>query len=473
MRVEYLEPGERIDLTALDRSPSADTEASETAAAIIAVVRERGDEALAEYTKEFDNATRNGVIVGSREVDRSIRGISQELASAINSAYQNIRNFHQQQMAQSWFTTRADGVLLGSMVNPIDSVGIYVPGGVAAYPSTVLMNAIPAKVAGVRRIAMVTPPRNDGTVDPAVLGAAHLVGVEEIYAVGGAQAIAALAYGTESIAPVDKIVGPGNAYVTAAKRLVSGDVGIDMIAGPSEVAILADETADATFVAIDLLAQAEHDRNACTFLVTTDESLVDEVIAEIEKQLTISPRQVISKPAIDDNCYVYICEDMDTAIDAINDIAPEHLEIMVDQAIDYISLIKNAGAIFIGPWSPVSVGDYIAGPNHTLPTNRTSRWASPLSVNDFIKRTSIVSYSFAALSNDVEKISALAMAEGLWAHSRSVEMRFEDDDDDDGEDAVFGELAAYEGDDEGDDDEEFDDAEVDEFDDDEIDDDDA
>ncbi|MDR0459097.1 MAG: histidinol dehydrogenase, partial [Coriobacteriales bacterium] len=340
-----------------------------------------------------------------------------------------IRDFHQRQVSQSWFISRPDGALLGNKITPLNSVGIYVPGGRAAYPSTVLMNVLPALVAGVKRIVLCTPPQSDGSPDSAVLAAARMAGVSEIYAVGGAQAIAALAYGTESIYPVDKIVGPGNAYVAAAKRLVSGDVGIDMIAGPSEVAILADESSDASLIAIDLLAQAEHDPDACTYLITTDESLVDEVIEQVEQFLAYSPRQAITKASIDDNCLVLVCDDLPTAIAAVNYIAPEHLEIQMEQPLELLGLIENTGAIFLGLWTPQSVGDYTAGPNHTLPTSGTARWSGPLAVDDFVKRTSVVSYSYAALSNDAPHILALAQAEGLWAHGRAVELRFVDPED--------------------------------------------
>jgi len=434
MKIDYLEEGERISPENLNRKPIAGSEASATAEAIIKEVRERGDEAVAEYTKQLDKTERKSSRISNAEIERAIREISSELRRALESAAAAIKDFHQRQQTQSWFITRPDGALLGSKVSPLSSVGIYVPGGRAAYPSTVLMNTIPAKVAGVDRIVICTPPRPDGSVDSGILAAANMVGVTEIHAIGGAQAIAAMAYGTETIAPVNKIVGPGNAYVAAAKRLVSGDVGIDMIAGPSEVAILADETADATLVAIDLLAQAEHDPDACTYLVTTDESLVDDVIKGIERLLAYSPRQEITKASIDNNCMVYVCDDLPTAINAVNDIAPEHLEVLFDQPMELLGLIRNCGAIFLGPWTPQSVGDYTAGPNHTLPTNGTARWASPLSVDDFVKRTSVVSYSFSALVNDAPNIVAIANAEGLWAHGRAVELRFEDDDDAEGED---------------------------------------
>ncbi|MDR2957125.1 MAG: histidinol dehydrogenase [Coriobacteriales bacterium] len=429
MRVDYLDAGERLTAETLGREPFSSSEANAVAADIIKTVRQAGDAALVNYTKQFDKAERKSLEVSPLEIEKAWRDIDANLRDALEYAANAIRDFHERQKTQSWFVTRPDGAMLGSKLTALKSVGIYVPGGRAPYPSTVLMNALPAQVAGVKRIIMVTPPKADGSIDKGILAAAKLAGITEIYAVGGAQAIAALAYGTESIDPVDKIFGPGNAYVAAAKRLVSGDVGIDMIAGPSEVAILADESSDASLVAIDLLAQAEHDPDACTFLITTDEALVDEVIERIEHHLAFSSRQEITKQSIDNNCLVLVCDDLPTAISAVNDIAPEHLEIHMDQPLELLGLIENVGAVFLGPWTPQSVGDYTAGPNHTLPTNSTARWESPLSVDDFVKRTSVVSYSYAALSNDAPYILALAKAEGFWAHGRAVELRFEEEDD--------------------------------------------
>ncbi|MCL2632100.1 MAG: histidinol dehydrogenase [Coriobacteriia bacterium] len=428
MRIEFIETGERVNLETLNRKPFFDSDASVIAANIIQEVRSRGDAAVAEYTLALDKANRPTAEVGKREVERGMRELGGAMQEALMEAADAIKAFHENQLPTSSFISRADGSMVGTRVTPIESVGIYIPGGRASYPSTVLMNVIPAKAAGVKRICIVSPPREDGTLDPAILGAANLLEISEIYAIGGAQAIAALAYGTETIDPVDKIVGPGNVYVTAAKRLVSGDVGIDMIAGPSEVAILADEGADGTLVAIDLLAQAEHDPDAATFLVTTDETLVDDVIERMEQLLGRSTRKEITKAAIDSNCFAFICDDMSTAIEVINDIAPEHLEIMVDEPMELLGMIKNAGAIFLGPWTPQSVGDYMAGPSHTLPTGGTARFSSPLSVLDFIKRSSVISYSYTALSNQSRHIVELANAEGLWAHGRSVEMRFEEVD---------------------------------------------
>ncbi|MCL1880367.1 MAG: histidinol dehydrogenase [Actinomycetia bacterium] len=428
MRVEYLEAGESPSDEMLGRGAVMGSVAVQTAAEIVAAVRERGDEAVKEYMLKLDKADRQNLMIGLADLDNAWKRLSPSLQEALKAAYQSIRNFHEQQKQQSWFITRPDGALVGSRVAPLSSVGVYVPGGRAAYPSSLLMNVIPAQVAGVERIVVVTPPQPDGNVSQAVLAAARLANITEVYAVGGAQAVAALAYGTEQIPAVDKIVGPGNAYVTAAKRLVAGDVGIDMIAGPSEVAILADDSSDATLVAIDMLAQAEHDPEARTYLVTIDENLVDDVIEQVEKQLGRSTRQEISKESIDRNCVVLVCPDLSTALTAINRIAPEHLELQVEAAMELLGLVENAGAIFCGPWSPVSVGDYLAGPSHTLPTGGSARFASPLSVADFVKHSSVISYSYAALENDATHIKALADAEGLWAHGRAVELRFEDDE---------------------------------------------
>jgi histidinol dehydrogenase len=430
MRVEELEAGQKPTAAQLRRTTAFENDALEVAARIIAAVRERGDEAVREYCLEFDRVAPRQFRLDETEMQRALRQVPRRVTDTLQLAADNIRAFHERQAQQSWFVARPDGALLGSRVTPLESVGIYVPGGRASYPSTVLMNAIPAQVAGVRRIAMVTPPREDGTIAPVILAAALIGGVTDIYAVGGAQAIAALAYGTDEIAATDKITGPGNSYVAAAKRLVNGDVGIDMVAGPSEVLILADETSDPSLIAIDLLAQAEHDPEASTYLVTTDEDLVDEVIEEIERYLGESPRQEITKRSIDENCLVLVCPDLATALLAANTIAPEHLEVQMDQPLELLGLIENAGAIFFGPWTPESVGDYIAGPNHTLPTGGTARFSSPLSVEDFIKRTNIISYSYTALQKDASAIRALAEIEGLWAHGKSVDVRFERGDDD-------------------------------------------
>lgn len=428
MRVEELESNQCPTEEQLGRNIGMNQEIMEKVSKIISDVRQNGDEALFRYTQEFDGVKLNSLRVLDIDIQKAMRQVPRHVQDALTLAAKNIKDFHEHQVQQSWFVTRPDGALLGSRVSPLACVGIYVPGGRASYPSTVLMNAIPAQVAGVPRIVMVTPPGHNGAVDPALLVAAQLAGVTDIYTVGGAQAIAALAYGSDQIPAVDKITGPGNSYVAAAKRLVFGDVGIDMVAGPSEVLILADETADPSLVAIDLLAQAEHDPQANTYLVTTDEDLVDEVIEKIELYLAASPRQEITKESIDKHNVVFVCPDLNTAIRAVNTIAPEHLEIQMDQPHELLGLIENAGAVFLGPWTPESVGDYVSGANHTLPTGGTARFSSPLSVDDFIKKTNIISYSYAALQKEAPAIASLAGVEGLWAHGRAVELRFENED---------------------------------------------
>lgn len=436
MRIEELDAGQKPTPEMLLRSAATNPETLATAAEIIAAVRERGDEAVREYSLKFDTVAPPVFAVSDEQMRKAIKLVPRGVIEALKTAADNIRRFHERQITQSWFDVRPDGALVGCRITPLASVGIYVPGGRAQYPSTVLMNAIPAQVAGVSRIALVTPPRPDGSVDPVILAAATIAGVSEIYAVGGAQAIAALAYGTEQIAAVDKITGPGNAYVTAAKRLVNGDVGIDMIAGPSEVLILADETSYPSHIAIDLLAQAEHDPLASTYLVTTDGDLVEEVISELERFLGESPRLEVTKQSIDKNCLVLIAPDLATALLAANTIAPEHLEIQMEQPLELLGLIENAGAIFLGPWTPESVGDYVAGPNHTLPTSGTARFSSPLGVEDFIKRSNVISYSFGALQDTAATIQTLADVEGLWAHGRSVGVRFESESESESESEV-------------------------------------
>ena len=349
--------------------------------------------------------------------------MGEEFLASCKKAEAQIRDFHQREVQQSWFTTRPDGTILGQKVTPLDSVGIYVPGGRAQYPSTVLMNAVPAKVAGVERIVMVTPPQADGKLSPYTLCAAKIAGVDEIYTVGGAQAIAALAYGTESIPQVSKVTGPGNAYVAAAKKLVSGDCGIDMVAGPSEVCVLADETSDPRLVAIDLMAQAEHDPMATSYLVTTDPTLPEAVNAYFQEYLAESPRAEITRQSWDDNGTVVVCPTLDAAIDAVNTIAPEHLELQTFDGMELIGRIRNAGAIFVGEWSSEPLGDYVAGPNHTLPTGGTARFSSPLSVEQFVKKSSVICYSYEGLEADCDDVVTLATAEGLWAHAQSALMR--------------------------------------------------
>lgn len=425
MRVITLEQGESPSADLIRRNVAFEPEIVSTVAEIIAQVRRKGDQALFDYTRQFDGAALRELRIPEQMIQAATKRANQDIAKAVHDSAQSIYSFHDRQRREGLLHARDDGALIGTKVTPLDSVGIYVPGGKALYPSTVLMCALPARVAGVRRIVMVTPPDPSGQVDPLLLAAAQIAGITEVYSVGGAQAIAALAYGTESIAPVDKIVGPGNAYVAAAKRAVSGDVGIDMLAGPSELVILADDTSEPALLALDLMAQAEHDPDAACYLVTTDPDHAEEVTEEIAAFIEDSARADITQESLDKNGIIFVAPDLSTAIGAVNAIAPEHLEIQCSDAMDLLGLIDNAGAIFIGPWSPTSVGDYAAGPNHTLPTSGTARFSSPLSVDDFIKFSSVISYSYSALKGDEEKILTLAAAEGLWAHGKSVRARFE------------------------------------------------
>ena len=417
--------GQRLTETDLARSSGVDVEVLGVAARIVDDVRQRGDVALREHTLNFDKAAIESFLVTPEEIEAAVAMVEPEFLDALSTAAGAIEDFHKRQIPQSWFTTQEGGVFLGQKVTPLRRVGIYVPGGRAKYPSSVLMNAIPAFVAGVDEVAMVVPPAADGSVNPYTLAAAAEAGVDEIYKVGGAQAIAALAYGTDSIPRVDKVVGPGNAYVTAAKKLVMGDVGIDMLAGPSEVLVLADETAVPAFVAIDLMAQGEHDPRAATYLVTTDPELPDLVEAAIAELVAESPRGDITARSLADNGLVVVCPDIVAALDTVDLIAPEHLEVQMAEPFDLLGSIRNAGAIFLGQWTPESVGDYVAGPNHVLPTGGTARFSSPLSVDDFIKKSSVLSYSYEALEMDSDTVLAIADKEGLWAHGRAVSLRLE------------------------------------------------
>ncbi|PAE25674.1 histidinol dehydrogenase [Bacillus sp. 7894-2] len=391
---------------------------------IIESVRKNGDQALKEYTEKFDGISLDQLKVPQAEIDEALSQVDGKILEIIKEAAGNIRSFHEKQLRPSWMTTEENGSILGQKITPLDSVGLYVPGGTAAYPSSVLMNVIPAKVAGVKRIVITSPPdKKTGKLPPAVLAAAHIAGAEEIYKVGGAQAIAALAYGTESIRPVDKITGPGNIYVALAKREVFGDVDIDMIAGPSEIAILADDTAHADEVAADLLSQAEHDPMASAVLVTPSSALAEAVSAEVERQLAELPRKEIAAGSIRNYGAIYVTESMDEAVETVNSLAPEHLEILTENPMELLGRIRHAGAIFLGRFSPEPVGDYFAGPNHVLPTNGTARFSSPLNVEDFQKKSSILLYSEKALKDNGEKIAAFARLEGLEAHARSIETR--------------------------------------------------
>jgi histidinol dehydrogenase len=425
MRRIVLERGERLAEADLSRTGGLDAEVLGVAARIIDEVRTRGDDALREYTASLDKADIGEFRVSADEIEAAVASVEPEFLDAIASAAGAIADFHQRQVTQSWFTAQEGGIVLGQRVTPISRVGIYVPGGRACYPSSVLMNAIPAQVAGVDEIAMVVPPAADGTVNPYTLAAAAEVGVDEIYKVGGAQAIAALAYGTGSVDPVDKIVGPGNAYVTAAKKLVMGEVGIDALAGPSEVCVLADTTAIPAFVAIDLMAQAEHDPRAATYVVTVDPDLPDDVEEALKILLADSPRADIIKRSLSDNGLVVVCPDIVAALDTVDLIAPEHLEIQMADPFDILGSVRNAGAIFLGHFTPESIGDYVAGPNHVLPTGGTARFSSPLSVDDFVKKSSVISYSFEALELDGPTAVTIARAEGLDAHARAVTLRLQ------------------------------------------------
>lgn len=392
---------------------------------IIAAVKSGGDQALFDYTEKFDRVRLSSLTVTDAEIEEAYQEVPESTVKIIQEAAQNIRTFHEKQLRNSWITTEKNGTMLGQKVAPLDSVGVYVPGGTAAYPSSVLMNVVPAQVAGVERIVMVSPPGQDGKLPAGVLVAAKESGVKEIYKVGGAQAVAALAYGTESIEPVDKITGPGNIFVALAKREVFGDVDIDMIAGPSEITVLADETARPNEIAADLLSQAEHDARACSILVTTSQKLAEETAAEVQKQLDVLPRKEIAAKSIADYGAIYVADNVDEAIETVNKLAPEHLEVIMENAMEKLGKIRHAGAIFVGRFSSEPVGDYFAGPNHVLPTNGTARFSSPLNVDDFQKKSSIIMYSEQAFNENAEKIAAFARLEGLEAHARSIEARFE------------------------------------------------
>lgn len=428
LRTINLEPGERLTKALLNRSGGIDAGVIASAASILDEVQRRGDEALFEFSEKFDHvsaAQLGSLRVSEDEIEAAFAQVDDDLIVALQFAAEQIREFHSKQVRQSWFMTPGDGIVLGSKITPLARVGIYVPGGRAQYPSSVLMNALPAQVAGVEDIVMVAPPSSEGHIAPITLVAASIAGVTEIYKVGGAQAIGALAYGTRSIAPVDKIVGPGNAYVAAAKKLVNGDVGIDMIAGPSEVLILADDTAVPAFVAIDMMAQAEHDPRAATYLVTTDESLIPLVEEALDMLIAETPRAQITLEALQNNSVAVVCSDEVDAVAASDFIAPEHLEVHMDHPFELLGEIHNAGAIFLGPWTPEAIGDYVAGPNHVLPTGGTARFSSPLSVDDFIKKSSVLSYSVEALAQDAPAVETIAAHEGLWSHARSVSLRLD------------------------------------------------
>ena len=414
----------------LKRSPNNYGKFEAAVADILANVKEKGDEALFSYTREFDKVevTSETIRVTEEEIKEAYEAVDASLLEVIRKALVNIRTYHEKQRQNSWFTSTENGTMLGQKVTPLDRVGVYVPGGKAVYPSSVLMNIVPAKVAGVPHIVMTTPPGKDGKVNPSTLVAAKEAGADEIYKVGGAQAIGALAYGTSSIPKVDKIVGPGNIFVALAKKAVYGHVSIDSIAGPSEILVLADETANAHYVAADLLSQAEHDEMASAILITTSTELAQNVEKEIEGYLKVLSRKEIISKSLENFGYILIAEDMDEAIEAANEIASEHMEIVTKDAFEVMMKVRNAGAIFIGEYSSEPLGDYFAGPNHVLPTNGTAKFFSALSVDDFIKKSSIVYYSRSALREIHKDIIQFAASEQLTAHANSIAVRFEEED---------------------------------------------
>ena len=393
---------------------------------IIENVRNRKDEALFEYCEKFDKAKLYELSVSKKEIDEALKQCDPQFMEVLKEAAENIRLFHERQVRNSFIINENEGVITGQKIVPIEKAGIYVPGGTAAYPSSVLMNALPAKIAGCKEVIMVSPPSKDGSINPVILAAAYVAGIDRIYKVGGAQAIAALAYGTQSIPKVDKIVGPGNAYVAEAKRQVYGLVSIDMIAGPSEILVIADKNSNERFVAADLLSQAEHDKMASAVLVTDSYELAKKTAEEIERQLEQLERKDIARASIDSNGKIIVTEDLSEAIDIANQIAPEHLELCVDDPFDYLDLLKNAGSVFLGRNTPEAIGDYFAGTNHILPTMGTARFSSPLSVDDFVKKMQYTYYSKDALNKVAEKVDLFARKEGLTAHGRSVMIRKEE-----------------------------------------------
>ena len=430
MRIIRLDEESRNNILSelLKRDPNNYSAYENTVKEIVDNVRENRDKAVFAYTKQFDRAvlTPETVRVTEEEIQEALSQVDPALLAVMKRAMKNIRSYHEKQRQYSWFDSKPDGTLLGQKVTALSSVGVYVPGGKAAYPSSVLMNIIPAEVAGVPRIVMVTPPDKSGNVNPATLIAAHLAGATEIYKVGGAQAVAALAFGTESIPKVDKIVGPGNIFVALAKKTVYGHVSIDSIAGPSEILVLADETANPRYVAADLLSQAEHDELASAILITTSRKLAGQVSKEVDGFVAkLSRREIITK-SLENYGYILVAGDMEQAIAAVNEIASEHLEILTANPFEIMPKIKNAGAIFLGEYSSEPLGDYFAGPNHILPTNGTARFFSPLNVDDFLKKTSIISYSRDALLKAHKDIELFAEKEGLTAHANSIKVRFED-----------------------------------------------
>ncbi len=412
----------------LKRSPNNYRQYENAVKEIIEAVKQNGDSALFSYTQKFDKYQLDceNIVVTKEEIKAAYQKLSPEFIAVIQESAKNIRSFHSKQLRNSWFDAKEDGTILGMKITAIENVGVYVPGGKAAYPSSVLMNVIPARVAGVDKVIMTTPPAADGSVNPGTLVAADIAGVDTIYKVGGAQAIAAMAFGTETIPKVDKITGPGNIYVALAKKAVYGYVSIDSIAGPSEILVLADESANPRYIAADLLSQAEHDELASAILITTSRSLAEEVSKQVAEFTANLSRKDIIQKSLDNYGYILIADSIEAGIDAVNDIASEHLEILTKNPFDTMTKVRNAGAIFLGEYSSEPLGDYFAGPNHILPTNGTARFFSPVNVDDFIKKTSIISYSKDALTKVHNKIELFAEREGLTAHANSIKVRFED-----------------------------------------------
>ena len=424
--IKILKYGEVANADIFARTvPKVDVEAIVTD--IIENVKQNGDKALFEYSKKFDKAELDSLAVSDEEIGEAMSATSPELVEIMKKAAANIRRFHEKQVRNSFIINDEDGVVMGQKIIPVDRAGLYVPGGTAAYPSTVLMDSIPAKIAGVGEVVIVTPPMKNGKVNPVILAAAKIAGVDKIFKVGGAQAIAALAYGTESIPKVDKIVGPGNAFVAEAKKQVFGKVSIDMIAGPSEILIVADGNTNPKYAAADLLSQAEHDKMASAVLVTDSWELAEAVSAELERQIPLLERAEIARASIDDNGKIIVADTLDRAIEIANEIAPEHLELCVDCPFDYLDKIRHAGSIFMGRNCPEALGDYFAGPNHTLPTSGTAKFSSPLSVDDFIKKTQYTYFTRDALARVARDVEAFAKAEGLTAHAKSAVIRTEDE----------------------------------------------
>lgn len=422
----YREPlAKMMDLVNEYTAQTTDMAIEQQVRTIIERVIAGGDEALRQYSEQFDGVTLEALRVPQEDIEAAYNSLPAELVEALTVAKANIEAFHKREIDQSFIDLDTTGVLRGQKVTPLKRVGIYVPGGTAAYPSTILMCALPAKIAGVKEVIMVTPPQKDG-IAPIVLGAAKLAGVDAVYQVGGAQAVAALAYGTESVPKVDKIVGPGNIYVATAKRQVFGQVSIDMIAGPSEIGILADETANPIHIAADLLSQAEHDKRARSILITNSELLANAVAKEVERQLKELPREAIARTAIEERSFIAIIDSIEDMFTLMNEVAPEHLEIQLANAVEYMSLVENAGSVFLGPYTAEPVGDYMGGPNHVLPTSGTARFSSPLGVYDFVKRTSFMQFSKARLQELAPHIATLARTEGLEGHARSIEIRFDE-----------------------------------------------